>query len=368
MKKLALSLLALVVLAINVQSQSVNQRSLPEIHKINHRTFIQVPDLDGYKTLKCDFHMHSMFSDGTVWPTIRLDEAWMEGLDAISLTEHVEWGPYREYIEGDDNSSWNIISAQAQKYNLILVRATEITRSMPPGHLNALFIDDANKMDVKDWNDAMQEAQNQGAFVMWNHPGWRAQQPDTCKMFPIHEEWIKKGWIHGVEVSNEIEWYPIAVDWCADHNLAAIGNTDIHGVVSHKFNLEEYHRPMTLVFAKEKSQDALKEAMFARRTVAWFSKYVAGPEKLLKELFEKSVSTETIAQINGKPVTKIELSNPTDFTFEFVAKTDGLPSFTLAPQSVYLLNLKGEPMGDLEYEIGNWFVRTEQALEVRLKY
>ena len=26
------------------------------------RNEIQVPDLDGYTTLKCDFHMHSVFS------------------------------------------------------------------------------------------------------------------------------------------------------------------------------------------------------------------------------------------------------------------------------------------------------------------
>lgn len=43
------------------------------------RNEIQVPDLDGYTTLKCDFHMHSVFSDGLVWPTVRVDEAY--GMD-----------------------------------------------------------------------------------------------------------------------------------------------------------------------------------------------------------------------------------------------------------------------------------------------
>ena len=31
------------------------------------RNEIQVPNLNGYTTLKCDFHMHSVFSDGLVW-------------------------------------------------------------------------------------------------------------------------------------------------------------------------------------------------------------------------------------------------------------------------------------------------------------
>jgi hypothetical protein len=51
---------------------------------------IHFPDLPGYQTLKCDLHMHTVFSDGYVWPTVRVDEAWREGLDAISLTDHIE--------------------------------------------------------------------------------------------------------------------------------------------------------------------------------------------------------------------------------------------------------------------------------------
>lgn len=36
------------------------------------RNEIQVPDLDGYTTLKCDFHMHSVFSDGLYNPQIEM--------------------------------------------------------------------------------------------------------------------------------------------------------------------------------------------------------------------------------------------------------------------------------------------------------
>ena len=51
---------------------------------------IQFPDVPGYQTLKCDFHMHTVFSDGLVWPTVRVNEAWRTGLDAISITDHIE--------------------------------------------------------------------------------------------------------------------------------------------------------------------------------------------------------------------------------------------------------------------------------------
>ncbi|MCX6616897.1 MAG: hypothetical protein NTZ98_12470, partial [Acidobacteria bacterium] len=48
------------------------------------RTPLPVPDIPGYKTLKADFHMHTIFSDGNVWPTVRVGEAWRDGLDVIA--------------------------------------------------------------------------------------------------------------------------------------------------------------------------------------------------------------------------------------------------------------------------------------------
>ena len=75
-KKVLVSAFLLATCLMNVQAQRRNE--------------IQVPDLDGYTTLKCDFHMHTVFSDGLVWPTVRVDEAYREGLDAISLTEHIK--------------------------------------------------------------------------------------------------------------------------------------------------------------------------------------------------------------------------------------------------------------------------------------
>ncbi len=32
-------------------------------------------EVAGYEVLKCDFHTHTMFSDGEVWPTVRVEEA-----------------------------------------------------------------------------------------------------------------------------------------------------------------------------------------------------------------------------------------------------------------------------------------------------
>lgn len=91
-KKVLVSAFLLAICLMNVQAQRRNE--------------IQVPDLDGYTTLKCDFHMHTVFSDGLVWPTVRVDEAYREGLDAISLTEHIEYRPHKKML-------WQIITVRS---------------------------------------------------------------------------------------------------------------------------------------------------------------------------------------------------------------------------------------------------------------
>ena len=55
---------------------------------------IQFPDTEKYQTIVLDPHTHSTFSDGHVWPRIRVAEALRDGLDAMAITEHLEWQPH----------------------------------------------------------------------------------------------------------------------------------------------------------------------------------------------------------------------------------------------------------------------------------
>ena len=359
--------IAMLLLAGTTQAQnSVNSIQLPELRRDIQRTIIRVPNLDGYQTLKCDLHMHTIFSDGVVWPTIRVREAWEEGLDAIAITDHIENYPSKKDVGGDDNSSYEIARDAAGYYNILLIKGGEITREMPPGHLNALFIKDANKLDVPDARDAIMEAHNQGGFLIWNHPGWKAQQPDTCRRFEIHDELIDKKIINGIEVFNEKEWYPIALKWCIEDRLAVLGHSDIHDVNAHYYPLDKYHRPMNLIFAKERSIKSIKEALFANRSVAWFSKYVVGPESLLSKLYQKSVSIKELPSSNREGNIKIEITNNSDFQFDFDSETTDFPKFSVKPNSVAMLRLPGSLTNNrqIKYKISNWFVDMHKNLDV----
>ncbi len=128
---------ALLVFQLNVNAQP------------NTRRVINIPDIPGYLTLKCDFHMHSVFSDGNVWPSIRVAEAWQEGLDAIAITDHIEYHPHKDDIPVQFGRAYEIARPHADNMGLLLIKAAEITRQMPPGHFNCLFLDDvADKLSL----------------------------------------------------------------------------------------------------------------------------------------------------------------------------------------------------------------------------
>ncbi len=148
---------------------------LDENRRPVYRENIIIPDVRGYKVLKCDFHTHTVFSDGHVWPNVRNQEAWEEGLDALAITDHIEYTPQREDVKVAHNRGYELLKDDAAKNNLILVKGSEITRNTPPGHFNAIFIDDASgfieerssKMD----RAAVMKTAEQKAFIFWNHPG-----------------------------------------------------------------------------------------------------------------------------------------------------------------------------------------------------
>ena len=71
----------------------------------NNKRKIDFPNIKGYYTLATDFHQHTVFSDGSVWPTIRVQESFKDGLDAISLTEHLEYQPYSADIPNPDKNN-----------------------------------------------------------------------------------------------------------------------------------------------------------------------------------------------------------------------------------------------------------------------
>ena len=113
----------------------------------NQERVIVFPDTKQFKTVITDLHTHSVFSDGHVWPNIRVAEALRDGIDVLAITEHLEYQPHQADIPHEDrNRAYEEAKAAASDKNIIIINGSEITRDMPPGHINAVFIKDANKL------------------------------------------------------------------------------------------------------------------------------------------------------------------------------------------------------------------------------
>ena len=342
--RIVLSLALILTFSYHSSGQNLNRK-------------IEFPNVDGYLTLKSDLHIHTVFSDGLVWPTIRVDEAVKDGLDVISMTEHIEYQPWKDDIPHPDrNRSYHIAKEAAKPHDLIVIHGTEITRDMPPGHANALFIKDVNAIMDSSVMKSYRKASDQGAFIFWNHPNWIVQQKDALpKVTEFHRKLIEEDLLHGIEVVNEMTFSEEAVRIALENNLTIMGTSDIHGLVDYQFRLDNGgHRPITLIFAKERTEESIKEALFAGRTVTWFDQILAGREDNMKLLVDSSLEFVNKKYIGDSDVLEYDIVNTSDATFylkntspyDFYANTDIIE---VEPQSTKRIKIITS-QGDLKKE------------------
>ena len=311
--------LTLLSLSLLITLAFMPSKSLAQDHSHAGAKAISYPDIPGFKSLKTDLHIHSVFSDGNVWPSIRVQEALRENLDAISLTEHLEYQPHLKDIPHPDrNRAHELALKEAANHELLIVQGSEITRAAPVGHNNAVFISDANPMLGENPQQPFDVAKKQGAFVFWNHPAWYAQQPKgNAIVTEFQKKQIKEGKLHGIEVINTGDYSEESLAIALEYDLTIMGTSDVHDLIDWDFIEKGVHRPITLVFAKEKSIESLKEALFARRTVAIFNDLWVGKSTYLNPLLKASISASEVHYIENTQVLSVTLHNATSSNLLF---------------------------------------------------
>jgi|TARA_B100000530_G_scaffold236567_1_gene153680 hypothetical protein len=271
---------------------------------------------EGNILIGADLHTHTVFSDGMVWPSIRTEEAQREGFELIAITDHLEYQPHREDIPNPDfNRSYQIAKESVGGGDLIVLPGSEITRNMPPGHFNAIFIKDANKLLFE--NDSVAgiyEANKQGAFVFWNHPHWtsnsQGRMDGIAKLDPVHKNLIKENLIHGIEVANELTFSEEAFEIALENNLTILGTSDIHGISDWLFEIPEGgHRPLTYILSNDLKQNSIKKALFMGNTFVWFEDLIAGKEEILSSIIASNFKVESKGYTGDTALLEISLTN-----------------------------------------------------------
>lgn len=141
---------------------------------------------------------------------------------------------------------------------------------MPPGHSNAIFIKDANKLLTDEPIAVFREAKNQRAFIFWNHQNWTSQVKDgIAKLTLMYKQLLEDKLLYGIEVVNELTYSDEALQIALDTDLTIMGTSDIHGLSDWLFKIPEGgQRPGTLVFAKEKKKIVFKKRYL--KSILWF--------------------------------------------------------------------------------------------------
>ncbi len=292
---------------------------LTSVAKAQTRDPLPVPNVAGYKTLKCDFHLHTVFSDGEVWPTTRVAEAWRDGLDAIAITDHADYNPHKADLKIDNARPYDLARPEAESLGIILIPGIEIAEK--DLHCNALFLRDPSVIKGGKLIESLLQARAQEAFVFWNHPGWK----ETPQWFPLIASAYDQKLFQGMELVNGRDFYPEAFPWIDEKRLTILADSDAHDPVP-PAQIDGV-RPITLLFARTADAAGVREALLERRTAAWMGGEVWGAESYLRGLWEGAAKAEN-PELNlraGDPETTLRLRN--DSAIPFRVRVIGKPAW-----------------------------------------
>ena len=349
-------------------------------HEVLRQEFV-LPKVNGFQVLKSDLHSHTVYSDGNVTPEYRVREAWVDGLDVLAITEHIEYRPSEgkmlSYLKGylpgeplksdgstvlaDLNVSNKLAISAAAGYGVTIIPGAEVTRDQNKiGHYNALFVKDVNAIYDPDPAVSMRKAREQGALIMHNHPGWIRKSVD---MIEFEKQVYGENLIDGIEIMNGSEFYPPIVSRASEKKFFMAANTDIHGTTTMDYVAQGHRRNMTFILAKDNSLESIKEALKARRTLAYSFGTLAGEEQLIKDFFMACVKFETFrVDGNGKRTMRMVNNTSMDFVLCFGGNPVELRAFTSRNVSV----AKDK---ELVFTVENlWIPGDKKHPEIRLKF
>ena len=383
------------VFAVNAQSYYQNNKNSEILHHTERgeafRKEIILPQVNGYNVYKADLHTHTIHSDADATVAFRVNEAWYDGLDILAVTDHIEYRSrerilvnyLKKYLseehkkavnwridqqpmtEGeimvDLNFSCKEANRYAEKYGLLIIPGTEITRDGETvGHFNALFTTDNNLIYHPDPVQAVRNAKAQNALVMHNHPGWTRKNIDYT---PAEAAMYSEGLIDGVEVMNTDEFYPGVIDRAHEKGLFISANTDIHSSTAYDYRYNGFDRLMTLILAKEKTLGAIREALETRRTIAYGYNTLCGEEQLLKDFFAAGMKTSVMHK--GKSSTNVALTNMT--SIPYVIRQEGGNQMKLNPFQTLWFTVSNKK-STLDFEVLNMFCSKEGHPVVQLSF
>lgn len=373
---------------------SAVQRVFKNYHQTGSRTEIVLPQVNGYNLYKADLHTHTIYSDGEMAPELRVREAWQDGLDIIAITDHMEYRRIEramlQYMKGyirpelreevkavnanlmakapdsrgilaDFNVGYKMAAKVGKQLGVLVIRGVEITRGKL-GDYNALFTTDNNAIYDPSLEQTIRNARKQGAFISHNHPQFSEETKSTLP--PHCEDLHAKGLIDGIEIANGPKQYARLYSMCIDGGYAPIATSDVHYLISTRFPGagKDYFRNMTLILAKKCDEKSIKEALNAKRTIAYSCNMLIGKEELLCDLLKASIEVMPLS-VKGKKQ-QVLVTNKTSLPFALRWENDN-ESALFGLSSVIIEVKKGQK--EIVFDVDNMLCGNEKSPKVSFK-
>jgi hypothetical protein len=229
------------------------------------------PDMANLRPLRCDFHIHTSYSDGTRSPAEMVVRGRELGLDALAITDHNYFPASLEAIEFASKSGLGITCFPGEEVTSATWHMLSIGANGPVGFHDIGPDGSIDFVDEQDSYTSMQKIleiiHQRGGKAFLAHPYWiagrRMHQP-----MEEYERLLGEGGIEGIELLGDVPWEENLrslvrySDLASKGNLAILGNSDTHAAE------HTYGSYWTLVFARSNSQEDIMAAILDHRSVA----------------------------------------------------------------------------------------------------
>jgi len=229
------------------------------------------PEMADLRPLRCDFHIHTSYSDGTHSPAEMVVRGRELGLDALAITDHNCYQASLEAIEFVHKSGMGITCFPGEEVTSSTWHVLSIGANAPIGYRDigangpVRFIDD--QASYSELQKTLGMIRQCGGKSFLAHPYWtsgrRMNQPAE-----EYEHLLSEGGVDGIELLGEVLWEENLRSLAryseldSKAKLPILGNSDTHSP-QHTFG--SY---WTLVFARSNSQEDIMTAILDHRSVA----------------------------------------------------------------------------------------------------
>lgn len=250
-------------------------------------------NMSGYHILKADFHVHFMGANiGDPWPTI--ERYRRENFDIVALTEHGH-----QTDTGVEHQAAGEARRRFGNKFFVLPGKECVVAGDPRGcfsgnHVAAIFLDG----NVSDYDEGgnprgmkehLREIHGRGGIGILAHEASMQTSSDPKKRFWHHR---KKFDLDGWEIGTFLSIRHRHAEEAIAEGYLTVASSDAHRDFQALSIANQCH---TYVFARERSQSGVREALDRRQTVCYLNGFVIGQEQWVDKYREWKIKMHLAA-------------------------------------------------------------------------